>query len=89
MFFSSRTTDDSSEEEDIISKRKVKSPHVLNSYISFTRSEDSVDCLNKVLSTNFDDKDVSKFVPWHVTESCNIIANMDLPASRSDLTVDC
>ena len=59
FFFTFRTTDDSYQEEDIISKSTINSPHNLNSYISFTLREDSIDCLDKVLSTNFDDKDVS------------------------------
>ena len=46
--------------------------------MSFTLREDSIDCLNKVLSINFVHKDVSKFVPWHVTESCHTVVSMNL-----------
>ena len=63
----------------IISRRIIKPPHDLHSYIyiSFALREDTTDCLNKVLSTYFDDKDVSD-----VTEKCNIVVNMDLLTSR-------
>ena len=61
----------------------------MNSYISFTLREDSVDCLNKLLSINFDDKDVSKFVLWHIAESRKTVNNMNLHALRSDLTGHC
>ena len=37
-----------------------------------------IDCLYKVLSINFDNKDISKFVRWHVTESCHTVVNMNL-----------
>ena len=79
------TADDTNEEEDIIDKIL----HDVNSYISFTLREDSVDCLNKVLSINFDDKDVSNFVLWHVAESRKTVNNMNLHALRSDSTGHC
>ena len=85
FFFQFRTTVDTNEEEDII----AKIPHEVNSYISFTLREDIVDCLNKVLSINFDGKDVSKFVLWHVAESRKAVNNMNLHALRSDLTGNC
>ena len=46
--------------------------------MSFTLREDSTDSLNKALSINFDDKDVNKFVPQHVTENCHTVVNMNL-----------
>ena len=85
LFFQFRTTDDTNEEEEII----AKIPHGVNSYISFTLRGDGVDCLNKVLSINFDDNDVSKFVLWHVAESLKTVKNMNLHALRSDLTGHC
>ena len=58
----------------------------MNWYVSYTKKRQY--CLNKVLSINFGDKDVSKSVPWHVAESCDTVVNMNLDASRSHLTVN-
>ena len=60
--------------------------YTIITYVLFPLIEGS---LNEALSTNFDEKDVSKFVPLHATENCNIVANMNLFASWSELTVDC
>ena len=76
------------EEEFITHKKVIKSPHDINSYISLTLKDDSIETLSQLFSTSYEKSDVGTKVPWHVVEECNVVVDMSSLGSKMDITVD-
>ena len=97
---SSTSSDESSNEEGysdekvapkcpVIRKERIRSPHDVTSYTSFSLSENSVSVINDVLTAKvYDVEEVSTTVPWHVNKNCVILIDLEKLKSRDDITVD-
>ena len=52
----------------VLSKKRIKS--CLNSCLSFNLKDESIECVNNLLLTSFEDTDVNVTIPWDVAENC-------------------
>ena len=67
----------------------IKSPHNVNSYVSFVLRDDSIEAMNSLLlAVENSSRNISNQVRCHGTENCHVILNMSLLKSRLDITVD-
>ena len=69
--------------------KNIKSPHDINSYVSFVLRDYSIEAMNSLLLVvENSNRNIRNQVPSHVTENCHVIVNVSLLKSRIDISVD-